>query len=52
MPTRHPGAPAAGVRAVRQAWDATVANIPLDIYAREHRELAQPIATFASGAGA
>jgi ribulose-bisphosphate carboxylase large chain len=48
----HPGGPAAGVRAVRQAWDATVASIPLDVYARQHRELAQSIATFASGAGA
>jgi ribulose-bisphosphate carboxylase large chain len=42
----HPGGPASGVRAVRQAWDAAVAGIPLETYARDHRELAQSIATF------
>ena len=45
----HPGGPAAGVRAVRQAWEAAVAGIPLETYARDHRELAQSIARF-SGA--
>jgi ribulose 1,5-bisphosphate carboxylase large subunit-like protein len=47
----HPGGPAAGVRAVRQAWDATVADIPLDDYARSHQELAQSIAKFGPGGG-
>ena len=42
----HPGGPAAGVRAVRQAWDAAVAGVPLAIYAREHGELAQSLAKF------
>ncbi len=42
----HPGGPAAGVRAVRQAWEAAVAGIPLEIFAREHRELAQSLAKF------
>ncbi len=42
----HPGGPAAGVRAVKQAWEAAVAGIPLDVYARDHRELAQSIAKF------
>ncbi|WP_158816469.1 3-oxo-isoapionate-4-phosphate decarboxylase OiaX [Methylocapsa sp. S129] len=42
----HPGGPAAGVRAVRQAWEAAVAGVPLATYAREHRELAQSIAKF------
>ena len=42
----HPGGPAAGVRAVRQAWDATVADVPLSIYAKEHPELAASLATF------
>ena len=42
----HPGGPAAGVRAVRQAWEAAVAGVPLEAYAREHRELAQSIAKF------
>jgi ribulose-bisphosphate carboxylase large chain len=42
----HPGGPAAGVRAVRQAWEAAVAGVPLETYAREHRELAQSLAKF------
>ena len=42
----HPGGPASGVRAVRQAWEAAVAGIPLETYARDHRELAQSIAKF------
>ena len=46
----HPGGPAAGVRVVRQAWEAAVAGIPLEAYARDHRELAQSIAKF-GGAG-
>lgn len=45
----HPGGPAAGVRAVRQAWHAAVADIPLDIYARDHPELAASIAKFGDG---
>jgi ribulose 1,5-bisphosphate carboxylase large subunit-like protein len=36
---------------VRQAWDATVADIPLDDYARSHQELAQSIAKFGPGGG-
>ena len=47
----HPGGPAAGVRAVRQAWEAAVAGVPLDVYARDHPELAQSIEKFASGKG-
>jgi ribulose-bisphosphate carboxylase large chain len=39
----HPGGPAAGVRAIRQAWEAAVRNIPLETYAREHPELRQAI---------
>ena len=42
----HPGGSAAGVRAVRQAWEAAVAGIALEVYARDHRELAQSIAKF------
>jgi ribulose 1,5-bisphosphate carboxylase large subunit-like protein len=42
----HPGGPAAGVRAVRQAWEAAVSGVPLDVYAREHSELAQAIQKF------
>lgn len=48
----HPGGAGAGVKAVRQAWEAAVAGIPLETYAREHKELAQSIATFAGGKGA
>jgi len=42
----HPGGPASGVRAVRQAWEATAAGIALDVYAKEHPELAQSLAKF------
>jgi 3-oxoisoapionate-4-phosphate decarboxylase len=45
----HPGGAGAGVRAVRQAWEAAVAGIPLETYAKDHSELAQSIATFADG---
>ncbi len=48
----HPGGAAAGVKAVKQAWVAAVQNIPLDVYARDHPELAQSIAKFAGGKGA
>ena len=47
----HPGGPAAGVKAVRQAWEATVAGIPLEVYGREHLELAQSLAKFGGGKG-
>ena len=33
-------------RAVRQAWEAAVAGIPLEVYARDHHELAQSITKF------
>ncbi|TLU74204.1 3-oxo-isoapionate-4-phosphate decarboxylase OiaX [Lichenicoccus roseus] len=42
----HPGGPGAGVRAIRQAWEATVADIPLATYARDHRELAESLRKF------
>ncbi|WP_448149716.1 3-oxo-isoapionate-4-phosphate decarboxylase OiaX [Labrys miyagiensis] len=48
----HPGGPAAGVRAVRQAWEATVAGVPLETYAREHPELGQSLQKFGTDAGA
>lgn len=48
----HPGGAGAGVRAVRQAWEAAVAGIPLSDYAKEHPELAQSIEKFADGKGA
>ena len=30
----HPGGPGAGVKAVKQAWEAAVAGIPLELYAK------------------
>ncbi|GGD98094.1 ribulose-bisphosphate carboxylase [Aureimonas endophytica] len=45
----HPGGPAAGVRAVRQAWEAAVAGIDLGIYATDHPDLARAIEKFADG---
>ncbi|SEK98673.1 ribulose-bisphosphate carboxylase large chain [Xaviernesmea oryzae] len=47
----HPQGPAAGVRAVRQAWEAAVADIPLETYAQDHPELAASIAKFGGGQG-
>ena len=44
----HPGGPAAGVRAVQQAWEAAVEGIPLEDYARTHPELQQSIDKFGS----
>ena len=45
----HPDGPGAGVRAVRQSWEAAVSGIPLDVYARDHHELARSIETFGDG---
>ena len=48
----HPDGPAAGVRAVQQAWQAAVADIPLADYARTHPELRRSIEKFADGKAA
>ena len=45
----HPGGPAAGVRAVRQAWEAAVQGVTLEDYARHHPELAASLAKFGGG---
>ncbi len=42
----HPGGIAAGVRALRQAWDAAIAGIPLDQAALESRELREALETY------
>ncbi|GIX07329.1 MAG: ribulose-bisphosphate carboxylase [Candidatus Poribacteria bacterium] len=42
----HPGGPASGVRAIRQAWEAAVGGIPLEEYARTHPELAEALRRF------
>jgi len=34
------------VRAVTQAWEAAVADIPLETYARDHPELAASLQKF------
>lgn len=36
----HPGGPAAGCAAIRQAWEAAAAGVDLEEYARDHWELA------------
>ncbi len=42
----HPMGPAAGVAAIRQAWDAAEAGVSLDAHAQEHPELAAALAAF------
>jgi ribulose-bisphosphate carboxylase large chain len=44
----HPGGIAAGVRGIRQAWDAAVAGVTLEDHAREHTELRQALQKFAA----
>jgi ribulose-bisphosphate carboxylase large chain len=42
----HPGGPAAGVVALRQAWEAAVAGVPLAEAAKGQGELADALAMF------
>jgi ribulose-bisphosphate carboxylase large chain len=42
----HPGGPAAGVRAIRQAWEAAVNSKTLADYAADHPELKQSLEFF------
>lgn len=42
----HPGGPAAGVAAIRQAWEAAANEIPLDEFALGHSELRQSLEFF------
>jgi ribulose-bisphosphate carboxylase large chain len=44
----HPGGIAAGVAAVREAWEAAVAGIALEEYAASHPALARALEKFAS----
>jgi ribulose-bisphosphate carboxylase large chain len=39
----HPDGPAAGVRAMSEAWDAAIAGIPLEEHARSHPELGRAL---------
>jgi ribulose-bisphosphate carboxylase large chain len=42
----HPGGIAAGVRSLRQAWEAAMEGLPLDDYAATHTELRQALDRF------
>ena len=42
----HPGGPAAGLRALQQAWEAALKGVPLLEYAKSHPELQQTIDKF------
>lgn len=42
----HPGGPAGGVAAIRQAWEAAVGSVSLEEYARDHPELLQSLEKF------
>ncbi|PDT82258.1 3-oxo-isoapionate-4-phosphate decarboxylase OiaX [Sinorhizobium sp. BJ1] len=42
----HPDGPGAGVKAVRQAWEAAREGVDLDSYAQNHPELKQALAKF------
>ena len=42
----HPGGIAAGVRALRQSWEAAMAGVSLQQAALSHRELREAVATF------
>ena len=42
----HPGGPAAGVRALRQAWEAALEGVELGKAANDHRELREALAAF------
>ncbi|MFM1903226.1 MAG: hypothetical protein RLZZ440_1126 [Planctomycetota bacterium] len=44
----HPGGPAAGVAALRQAWEAAVAGVALAEYARDHEPLRQSLEFYAA----
>jgi ribulose-bisphosphate carboxylase large chain len=44
----HPSGIAAGVRGIRQAWEAAVSGIPLEDYARQHPELRLALQKFAA----
>jgi ribulose-bisphosphate carboxylase large chain len=42
----HPDGPAAGVRSLRDSWDATVAGVPLATYAETHPALATALGAY------
>lgn len=44
----HPGGIGAGIRSIRQAWEAALAGRTLEDYAGDHRELREALERFAS----
>ncbi|QEX24449.1 ribulose bisphosphate carboxylaseoxygenase large subunit [Hypericibacter adhaerens] len=44
----HPGGPAGGLASIRESWEAAIANVPLEVYSRDHTALAQALETFPS----
>ncbi|MCC6540305.1 MAG: ribulose 1,5-bisphosphate carboxylase, partial [Bryobacterales bacterium] len=42
----HPGGIGAGVRSIRQAWEAALAGVPFAQAAAEHTELRQAVEMF------
>ncbi|MFQ5454860.1 MAG: RuBisCO large subunit C-terminal-like domain-containing protein [Nitrospirota bacterium] len=42
----HPEGGEVGAKSLRQAWEATITGIPLEEYAKDHRELARAIEHF------
>jgi len=42
----HPGGPAAGVTAIRQAWEAALMDVPIEQHAKQHPELEIAMTTF------
>ncbi len=44
----HPDGPAAGVQSLRDAWDAAIAGIPADDYAKDHPALARALECYRS----
>ena len=42
----HPSGPAAGVKSLREAWEAAMQGITLDDYARDHAALREALAKF------
>lgn len=47
----HPGGASAGVRAIKQAWQAAVEGVSLEDYARDHHELHQSLRKFGGNVG-
>jgi ribulose-bisphosphate carboxylase large chain len=44
----HPDGPAAGFAALRESWEAALASVPLEDYARDHPALAKALGAYAA----